>query len=185
MAKDYAKYHSKETQPIASGWAKRLALVIFVILVVSVGTGGYFLYKNKQNEMLQWVAYTKSFFKRESKIIKDEETKIVKEEPEIHFEFYTELPKMNVADTVSNNSVTKQVGQNKNKYTLQLGFFKKVSEADEKRISLLLLGLDTVDLIKTPEGYQLQYGSFTEFSDAKAAQKKLKKMGIDAPVKKE
>lgn len=187
MAKDYAKYQSGK-QSIEKGWVTRLILSLFVLLILSIAVGGFYLYKNKQNEILLWVHKAESYFKRENNETKVVAKKSVKKEPEIHFEFYTELPKMNVSNTVTNTAVTPprdQIIQKEAQYIIQLGIFKSESEADEKRISLLLLGLEAVDLVKTEQGYQLRQGSFNEFSSAKAAQKKLKKMGIEADIKKE
>jgi cell division protein FtsN len=116
------------------------------------------------------------------------------EEAAIHFEFYNDLPKMQVPlpDVPANAKAppAAAIAKNKpetNEYILQVAVFKEPTEASQLRVSLLLAGID-VSVSKIHLGdldiYRVQQGPYVNLATAKTKQQHLLKKGIDSVVKK-
>ena len=198
MAKDYAKYITKKKSSIVPGWQVRLAFIVFLLLLLIAFGYGVFLYKinpkGLQDDFTNWVKHVKSLV-HDSKVEPLPAKEIMTEkqqEEEIHFEFYTALPKMKVAlpesETKKISSVMEEkLVQTPTSYRLQLGEFASQAEASEMRVSLLLAGIDA-ELIKVVRDevtiYIVCQGPYVTFAAAKAAQQKLQKKGINSVLKK-
>lgn len=185
-------------------WRKKI-LFAAIIVIIAVGFLGIYFSKNQTaNSMHQkftsWIMDLRSHLSHKktntSQATQDSSFQQVKQEPEIRFNFYTELPNMQVtlpegdktastplpnAKTDKNN--TKETPQ----YFLQLGVFKNESAAGQLRVSLLLAGCEA-DIVTSTEKdasilYHVQKGPFATLSQAKEAQKKLQNKGIAGTIK--
>lgn len=204
MAKDYAKYSSKSNKSLAtSGWRKRLLIVIMLLLLVSAIIGGIVVYKKYSDKLpiqtiSRWVTHVKSVMVR--KKARDEQSPqaadndMANSEPEIKFNFYNELPNMQVTlpeketEKVEPPIVKPQkVVKPLNQYVVQLGAYESESAASQVRVSLLLSGIE-VDIVEEMSDnkpvYRIQQGPFSNNKEAGNALKKLKSKGVDGIVKK-
>jgi cell division septation protein DedD len=189
MAKDYAKYGYKKRA--ANEVPRRWEWVIVILLVLVIGSAiawagihkmrtalaqdahvtsilanlqGFFHHKKKDNELAQ-----------PAKVMETSQ-----EEDEVHFDFYNELPNMQMA--TSSNDADKS-NSTKTSYILRLAVFKDLNSAKQMRISLLLAGIDA-DIVKVGQSYRVQQGSYPNASQAKSMQQQLQKKGIDAVIEK-
>lgn len=108
MTKDYAKYTSREARdPKTKKGFLSLVVILVIVVAVVMGASGYYLHhvlSTNQNNGPTFVSRIKAVFSRHKKnTVANKETKPrpATEEPAIHFDFYNELPKMQVAVTES------------------------------------------------------------------------------------
>jgi cell division protein FtsN len=103
-----------------------------------------------------------------------------KPEPEVHFDFYNQLPNMQVRVAAPQSSAVIPSAPG---YVLQLALFSNLNEASEARISYLLSGAD-VNVVKVGNSYRVQQGPYASLTTAKSIQKKLHRKGIETVLKK-
>lgn len=105
MPRDYAKYKPKQAKQkrVEQGWQKRLILLMVFLCVLGVVIFAIYIYKNKAPDSLHpqlntWISQLQSRFSRQKTdvIAKLPVTQQAEQEPEVRFNFYTELPKMQV-----------------------------------------------------------------------------------------
>jgi len=195
MARDYAKYRLQPKQKqTENGWRNRLLLSILIGCVVGLIIFGVYIYKNTplespRQKFATWVTQVKLFLSHKktgaSLLTKSPPMRQAKQEPEIRFNFYTELPNMQVtlpeteqvpskqALTTKQNLLAattkteplfpaKELKKNKNgaenagQYILQMGVFKNETAAGQVRVSLLLAGFEA-DIVKSVDGNQTLY----------------------------
>lgn len=195
MARDYAKYRLQHKKKRAEkGWRNRLLLSVMVVCVVGSIIFGVYVYKSAvlespRQKLVTWVTQVKLFLghkkTRTSLLAKSPPVPQLKQEPEIRFNFYTELPNMQVTlpeteQIPSKQALTtkqdllaaatkaeslfpaKELKKNKNsaedasQYILQIGVFKNETAAGQVRVSLLLAGFEA-DIVKVTDGNQTVY----------------------------
>lgn len=194
MAKDYAK-RVFTTRPTKRK-RRRIEYIIIPILLM-VGVIGYWFYTHGSSFSAQkkFFAQVKELFthtKQHKEVAKAKPIETAPQGPDIHFDFYNELPSMKVKPEVVDNSSPKvhdpeSPGATKGAYILELGSFKDTASASDLRLSLLLSGCEAeIVTIKSMEGtiYRVQRGPFISQAEAKKLQRKLEKKGIVAMLKK-
>jgi len=196
MAKDYANDKLDHLKPPSRsvGRGRRFVFIGFFLGCIILGS----LYIAKPNgraffqQLKNALHVTSSPPKLLPPIIKAQEN-----DEEIHFDFYTELPRLQMALS-SPAGIKEQATWLKNTpssslpltshYILQMGVFKNLAAADRMRLSLLLSGFDA-NIVKIKQGeqiiYQLQQGPYAELTQAKAIQDQLEAKGMNSIVKKE
>ena len=193
MAKDYAKYTSIKRVPKKK---QRSHLVASFILLIFIGTFAYGFYTFKQHPSSRLgilIGECKAVFhhqKNQTMIISKPQTEIAKAEQEVHFDFYNELPNMQVSAgssnskfMVSKSTVPKTTAATETNYIVRINTFKNENDASQIRVSLLLSGIDA-DIVKIGGNYRIQQGPYSTLLQAKAMQKKLLKKGIESQVEK-
>ena len=127
----------------------------------------------------------------------------------MHFDFYTELPNMQmaigtlaeadktpkilpaavspaaVAPVVAKNTAATTPAKLDKQYMIQVGTYASSANAGQMRISLLLAGFDASVVkvkIGTKDQYRVQRGPYPKMASAKAAQQALIKQGIDSEI---
>lgn len=209
MPKDYARYvNNQPKRPLAKhGWRNRLSLAVFLIfLLVSAGYVVH-VYKQRKVEFAQqgmtsWVKQLKTWFinplkeqDRDLLFVDQNPAEEAKQDADIQFSFYTNLPTMQVpalqspAPTttvlVEDTSGTTPIKKPEEKYLLQMAAFRNPAAAGEMRISLLLAGFE-VEIVKAMNNnqqiYQLQQGPFANIVQARSMQRELKKKGIESVI---
>lgn len=189
MAKDYARYASKPQKPVKKN--RELDTFIILLIVLLIGGAGYWFYADKIRPNL---SHDKSLggllsavrlvfhHKTASSVLA---TKATTPPPgtsdEVHFDFYNQLPTMQVRVTTSQAIGATQPSQPG--YVLQLALFNNLNEATQARISYLLAGTDA-NIVKVGTSYRVQQGPYASASVAKVIQKKLHKKGIETVLKK-
>lgn len=217
MRKDYAKKNMFAQKRKLRKEPPRLSVlltVFFVAFVVSVT--GYWIYAHHgfRDGSIAWIASAKSLFIKH----KTEPVKVTKQQDSnpndnVRFDFYTELPKMQVNNsavvdkkssilpklvenlprpvelTEIDNSIQSVIAAKKAhakqlmQYTLQLGIFKDQLSASQLRLSLLLAGIDA-DVVKLQNNtYRVQKGTYNSESQAKSIQRQINKKGFDSEIK--
>ncbi len=208
MRKDYAKRSVRSKRSLEQGWLRRFLFVIFILFLLGMVSYRYYFYKMQaiSQPFHEWVTTAKSFFHQTKPLsmptnnLINNELKPAEADPEIHFDFYTELSAMpvmtpakmknvnvNHSTNINNiNNINKsqlavisvQQKSTVNGYIVQLGLFKNASEVNKLRLSILLEGVES-QIIKTNKGfYRLQQGPFSTLAYAEEAQNKLKNKGI-------
>ncbi len=108
MPRDYAKYKPKQPKPkrVEQGWHQRLLLLILLVCVLVALVFGFYVYKNNASDSLRqktvtFIAEMHSRFshKKMDVIAKTTAMQRAPQEPEVRFNFYTELPQMQVTLT--------------------------------------------------------------------------------------
>lgn len=203
MAKDYAKRIFTTTRKPKK---KRLRVELFVIpIVILACLGGYWAYRHKAEFGMApsgWMAQLKTLVahKSSAKSLQTANMKPISEtkpEPDVHFDFYNELPNMQVTlSEVAEEAAPKPpkihdpespLPKQATVYLLQLGLFKDAVEASQLRLSLLLSGIEA-EVVKInssgDEMFRVQRGPFVDQAEAKKLQRELQKKGIVSVVRK-
>ncbi len=186
MAHDFAgKRKNKPKQPakkplpgwiwLTTGFAGGLFISFLVYLVALMPSAS-------QYDTLASVIQEKAVQKPQAKETKKKAT----EKP--RFDFYTLLPKSEVTLPEQETTAVETRHSNKQaaKYSLQAGAFRKLSDADQRRAKLLLMGLDAE--IKTVQGknqstwHRVQVGPFNNRSQIAKVRGTLISNGIDTLV---
>lgn len=223
MARDYAKYRLPPKRKQAeNSWRNRLLLAVLIVCVIGLILFGVYSYKNTplespRQKLAAWVTQAKLLLSHKkmgpSLFTKSSSVRQVKQEPEVRFNFYTELPKMQVtlpeaepipskqALTMKQDLLTtaakaqpsfpvRELKKNKSssdQYIVQIGIFKNETAAGQMRVSLLLAGFEA-DIVKTTEGdqtlYRIQKGPYMTLAKVKEVQNQLQSKGIMGLVKK-
>lgn len=222
MAKDYAKQvlAVSRTSKRKQG---RMGLSIAILLIV-FGCGALvFFYGEKSINFSQQMQGATAFLSKVLSLIhhKIDHPRVTASESHalamvpndqaspVHFDFYTELPAMQMQMTESASLLNSQPSKtlsipalNKaekvplaaptvmlhaDQYIVQMGLFKSAAGASQIRLSLLFAGVDT-EVIKTDIGdqqiYRVQQGPYATIELAKTMQQRLQKKGIVSVVKK-
>ena len=210
MPRDYAKYKPQtQQQRVAQGWHKRLLLIVVLICITSVLVYGVYLYKQNgtgplQQKMSVWITKVRAYInhkKTDTLPPANPSVQKAKQETEIRFNFYNELPNMQVTLPETEEAVpapttkavakeTKKEGnrpEQANQYIVQLGIFKNEAAAGQMRVSLLLAGFEA-DTVTSPDEnntvlYRVQKGPYATLAQAKAVQKQLQKKGVAGLIK--
>lgn len=201
MAKDYAKrvfITTRSPKKKRRRWVNIVAPILLVSAIVA-----YWGYSHKTYPPLAentFVARTKAFLTHKPYVANKSPattTKVAEStnhESEIHFDFYNELPKMQVtvpekADDVAASPIIKKTHASAdNTYVLQLGVYKEATLASQERLSLLLSDCEAqVAKIETEDGeeaYRVQQGPLNNLAEAKKIQHELQAKGIVSVIKK-
>lgn len=189
MAKDYkyrVKQNSRKAKKTGVTWWKWLlifALIsLFVIFLNFIGQSGG---KVKPKQPSKIVSTAKKTVNPKNSPAKHQN----KKSAEPYFNFYTILAETEVivADyEIKTRSREEKFGKTKtSKYLLQVGSFRKFSEADKLRAKLALMGIES-KVEKTNIGNVLwnrvRIGPYSRSSSISAIKKRLKKNGIDVVV---
>lgn len=192
MAKDYkyrVKQNSRKAKKTGVTWWKGLlifALIsLFVIFLNFIGQSGE---KVKPKQPSKTVSITKKTVSPKNTPAKQQNKKPAKP----YFNFYTILAETEVIvpdHEIKTRSRKEKYGKTKtSKYLLQVGSFKKFSEADKLRAKLALMGIES-KVEKTNIGNVLwnrvRVGPYSRSSSIATIKKRLKKNGIDAIVTEE
>ncbi|MCU7959326.1 MAG: SPOR domain-containing protein [gamma proteobacterium symbiont of Bathyaustriella thionipta] len=109
--------------------------------------------------------------------------------PKPHFDFYTVLPEMEVVvpDEEVNRSTPRTSQANaKDKYLLQIGSFRRLSDADRQKASLALLGIEAdiqrVSINGNESWHRVRSGPYQGKKQLNEVRKRLKSNGINAMV---
>jgi cell division protein FtsN len=218
MRKDYAKKNMFAQKRKLRKEPPRLSVLLTVFLVAfAVSVTGYWMYAHHgfRDGSIAWIASAKSLFVKHKadpvKVAKQQDSN--QDDNNIRFDFYTELPKMQVnTGTIVDkkpfvspklveklprpaelaeidNSIQSIIATKKSQikpsvqYTLQLGVFKDQLSASQLRLSLLLAGIDA-DVVKMQNNtYRVQKGSYTTENQAKSMQRQINKKGFDSEIK--
>lgn len=183
MAKDYARYANRPRQKKRS---RELDVFIVLLIVLFLLIGCYWFYTKKiAPSSSKFFVITKNFFHHQTKnaaLVKKPVPAEKPNEPEVHFDFYNQLPTMQVNVSAVNTAIaTAPAATNQSGYFLQLAMYDGLNQANEARISLLLAGADA-DVVRVGNRYRIQQGPFKTLQDAKLVQKKLHKKGIESTV---
>lgn len=218
MAKDYAKRVFTTSRKPKK---KRQRVELFVIPIVLLALiAGYWGYSHKNNFSLAEnfsLAHIKNLLNHKKgpapktvQTAKATNASPVSEDRDVHFDFYNELPKMQVTvpeeadatppppkpvvkvhqpDTDLEDKISSAVksAAAEDIYVLQFGEFKNEIEASQTRVSLLLAGAEVkLAKVKTGKGmvYRVQSHRLATESEAKRLQKELEEKGIISEVKK-
>ncbi len=110
--------------------------------------------------------------------------------PKTQFDFYTILPEMEIAipDTeINSNSGKNTAFKHDSKFILQAGSFKKLSQADEMKASLALLGvqakIQTVTINtnnKATTWHRVRLGPYDSFGEMNKIRSRLRRNKIEA-----
>lgn len=174
-------------------------LIIFLLLIF-ISASSYWVYSHKlrgifaQNSRNTHLFANLQSFIHRHKTIKDaahtaKNQVQVAQQDEVHFDFYNELPKMQVnVPSVDNSKTTKTnapalASSKKDAYILRLAEFKNESSASQLRLSLLLAGID-VEIVKKGEIYRVQQGVYPTLTQAKENQATLQKKGFESVLEK-
>jgi cell division protein FtsN len=211
MARDYKNSYRKPT-PKKARWP----FIVPVILFLAVAGGIYAMYLHKQANSTShqtwtaWMADIKSRWQNRHPVKSRPLTLAEKEQQknEVHFDFYTELPKMQVgvpevsepksehksaavtppsqgAAVSPSAAQSTKPAKPASPYVVQVATFKDMARAGELRISLLLAGIEA-NIVKIQEGdqtvYSVQLGPYASAALAKASQRRLQEKGFASVV---
>ncbi|GEM_PF-6218728 len=184
MAKDYAKrvftaHPKRKKKRLRWQW-------VFIILIIIIGAICYFSYKHKNVETTSFLGKFKAIFVHTHPPVAPKTVAETPTDPDIHFDFYNQLPSMKVSANVAETPKTAG-GEAPAHFILVLGLYKDASAASQTRISLLLSGCEAqVVKIKSKEAdiYRLQLGPFSNQAEAVKQQHQWEKQGIEGVVKK-
>lgn len=171
MAKDYAKYSIKKHKPNKEN---RQRILFFIILALTIITTTYSCIYIKKHHP-RWVATIQNFYHPKPAI--KSVNKLAEEQEDIHFDFYNDLPNMQLASP-HGKVIIQEKPEN---YTIKIAEFQNQNEASQMRLSLLLDGIKA-EIVKRGEKYRIQQGNFTDLAQAKSSQKVLEKLGVKSVI---
>lgn len=198
MTKDYAKRVYMANQKPKPSRLKKIWLIVTLVLVaLFIGYLFYAKYKKPDELLLAKISAEANAVQAEVKAL---------EQQAVHFEFYDQLPNMQVkiaeeqpietplpavkatvpAATTASAIAAKPAAAAKSAYVVELGLFPDSSSAGELRLSLLLSGIETeVSKIKDNGKviYRVMQGPFVSLSEAKASQQKLRRKGFESEIR--
>lgn len=209
MSKDYAnknKYRPRRNDRCDTKFIPLAAAIFAVICFLSAMIFIIHAYHQStffsREHIASWFSHAKTMVAKKNKTSTNvSETQKTAENNDIRFDFYTELPNMQVnlpesaqmpeqkieqsiktvmaPKKINTVSAKKQTIQ----FIVQVGEFKNQLDASQMRLSLLLAGIET-EIIKTPEHrYRVQQGPYPSARQAKLAQKQLSRKGFEGSVK--
>lgn len=180
MAKDYAKYHTKNSVGRKKSNKGGKSWIIILFLIIAVIVGMLYFNKSKIEEFLLKAAAPNNQIDKKKVFISSKKTvasaKIDNDNshnvsPEAKFDFYTILPKEQV-------KVSQQpLNQSPNiKYFLQTGVVSSENNANHMKAELALLGFEaSVEQFNNGEtlAYRIVIGPYYSEDEAKNDQQKL------------
>lgn len=172
----------KNNQQCGFGWKSWL-------LGVAMGTGGCWLIMSGTLDIEEMVADTP--LEDIPTIIEDSPREAPEEDilDSLPIEFYKLLPSRE--EQIPDHIISQQVRENSpqrpmdkaGKYRLQAGSFQKLQDADRRRASILILGLET-NIEKVTHGgktwHRVMLGPFETLSHLEVAKRRLKENNIDS-----
>lgn len=220
MRRDYARYKAKRRPTVKVRWRPMVLLAsLFLVLITASLFWANKHHKDAvvavQTNKPSLLSEVKVFFTHKKKnpllSTKTQKTVIQSAEDDVHFDFYTELPNIQVTPAIEEDAapappaehikpVTKKIDKKteiakpavsakaieakQKQVVLQMGIFSDMASADQLRLSLLLGGFESTIVKTSAHGsYRVQQGPFATLSQAKNAQKKLQRKGIDSEIK--
>ncbi len=184
MSRDYAKKSKLKAKPRKKATAKRSRKGRYLLLVLALGCMALYRYSSLDFNKMQKDLY---------KTI-DTSQRISKKLPKPTFEFYTRLPKgqesthiAQIPTSQQNISETNTTDiKNIHNYLIQVASFKKFSDADRLRASLILQG-HLAKLSKFQNNsitwYRVEIGPFNSLQQAKQKQALLEKLNHAGLIK--
>lgn len=160
-----------------------------------------------------WFNHAKIMMSRKDKATaKTPSSQASAENEEIQFDFYTELPNMQVnlpqsaqlktvsvpvhkseekmagqidqsIKTVMTQQLAKENKKQVGRFIVELGEFKDQLNASQLRLSLLLAGIETEIIKIADRQYRVQQGPYQSERQAKSAQRKLDRKGFESSIK--
>jgi cell division protein FtsN len=193
MRRDYARYRSKKNAP-KKNW-RQIGIMLLGLLVMLVGSGGYWFYQHKTSAIYavestegSFWAHVKAIFshkKSSAHLAKAKSTVTPPKEEGVHFDFYTELPNMQVTPAVVDETPAPRP---------LLKSAQKKSDTDKKNLQKIQEDLEkTVDTEKSksmihieaqaniPE-YIVQMGVFEDVSGASQSRLSMLLAGLESDV---
>lgn len=203
MAKDYAKRVFTTTSTSKQKWRRVELWAIPILLLICIASYWVFTHRNEVLEdKSTFLGRITGLFKHQAAPVPSTKIVAVKKaapETEVHFDFYSELPNMqmpaspNPDDAASNTVVKPKIhdpeapptlaAKQKSKYVIRLGEFNDPLSASQHQVTLLLMGCDAeVVTIKTMNKvvYRVQRGPFVEEAEAKKLQQQLLHKGVES-----
>lgn len=197
MAKNFAKYKSRRPRLNVS-WPFVLAALLFSVLIFCAAFG-FYLNQSKSAFFGKPVATIKLWLSKKNTESRKEISEPV--ESPVQFDFYEELPKVDIdsrhaADSVKQEVVpladsgskeriipsSEKVVAKPPSYWVEASHYENASSASQARISLLLSGVE-VDLVKVNSSkgvvFSLRQGPYASLAEAKKAAERLKKKGLE------
>ena len=186
MAKDYAK----KKMPARNSERKTRWLAVFAGLCLIGAAITYAIHLHQESRFLPGI-HISTWVEKAIGNVKNkpitEAQKTVADEP-IHFDFYTELPKMRVAipavAPIASEKALSAAPKTTAQFVVQISEFKSQIQASQLRLSLLLAGIDTQIIKTTQQTYRVQQGPFGTERQAKTAQQRLNQKGFDSTLSK-
>lgn len=186
MQKDYAKRINKQSRPKKWRWGP------LILIFCMIGMGIVFLINKHHDVSLpsSWLAGMGALLKHKS--IPDEKDKVVVKTPEppVHFDFYNELPNMQLTSVKPMEKIPAKVETKKftpGKFILEINRFSEEAIANQSRVSLLLLGCESeIVRVESSDGkiFQVQSIPYNSQAQAKKMQRRLQNQGIISNIKK-
>lgn len=185
MARDYAKRRTTKQDPKKSsgngGW-RIIALLVAGVLIF----GAWYGYKQKQLKSNTLPPVVEAQSVTSAPVVDADGQSKKADGKEINFEFYSALPKMEVADSAPTQVST--VDANKG-YWIQLGAFFTEDTAGDMQERMQLLGLDPVishyESKKTGRTiYRVEIGPYQTYQDAQSKQQELEQMKVSSMIRK-
>ena len=130
---------------------------------------------------------------RDAREVRKSSTEKIPPAPRTQFDFYTILPEMEIA--VPDTEITDKTGTDKNpafkhdsKFILQAGSFKQLSQADQMKASLALIGVEasiqsvTIDNATTgaTTWHRVRLGPYNNLGEMNRVRSRLRQNNIDA-----
>ena len=186
MARKMAKKNKSGSAPLP-GW-------VWMITGLFIGLFVAFLIHLKDNYpglSLPETATTAKQTRRDTRDVRKSATSNIPAAPKTQYDFYTILPEMEIAvpDTEVNESTGKNTAfKHNSKFILQAGSFKKLSQADEMKASLALLGvqakIQSVTINNANSGattwHRVRLGPYDSFGEMNKIRSRLRKNKIEA-----
>lgn len=201
MSKDYAKkgFAEKQSSKRKRKTEQQPTGMFFLLAALLLGGVCYMAWPYRENIAL----FTAHLLERHKTPL-PAKTQLVKAPAEappenaIKFDFYTELPKMQVNTPIISDAqpssaplalpakAASNVVAPDKRYRLELGVYADKASASQQRLSLLLAGVES-EIVKSVSGnvtsYHIQVGPYATEALAKTHQKRLQKKGIDSVIK--
>lgn len=192
MAKDYknrvprAKQNSRQNIGLWK-WMLITALIIFFVVFLA-----YLRMMGAANDSPSVVATDNKSTKNElqkNDSATNQPTKVENKAKSPHFEFYTILPEKEVVVPeyeIKTRAREERVGKAKeNQYIMQAGSFKTFAEADQLRVKLGLMGIES-KVEKAKVGavtwHRVKMGPFEQMASVNTIRMRLRKSGVDVIV---
>lgn len=186
MQKDYAKRINKYNPP-----KKRVLSVLILIfgLLLVIGII-FFIYKKQEIAQSAWLNHISTLLKHKSFVNEKAKMVVKAPEPQVHFDFYNELPNMQLTSVQSMEKIPPKIETKKvtsSKFILEINRFNDEAAANQSRVSLLLLGCESeIIKVEAADGktFQVQSIPYNSQAQAKKMQRKLQAQGIISSIKK-
>lgn len=181
MARDYAKRTLPKSK-LPRRWRRDALFVVLLLCIVGGVIGWLTSPKIRSTPILlsHWISKLHHKPAEKSTAIPE-----VHASSEVHFDFYTTLPSMQMK--VASTELPPPPVVTTVSYTLQLGLFEDNNSASQLRISLLLAGVNA-DIVPIKQNnhvkYRVQQGKYSTLALAMKNQRALEDKGIMSEVQK-